>query len=63
MRIIDTDKTFIYILADAGKLVKYKDIWGIGVLVKKEETNNVTEISEQEIIKFLKSQDDILAKY
>lgn len=63
MRIIDTDKTFIYILADSGKLIKYKNIWGIGVLVKKEEVNNVTEISEQEIINFLKSQDDILAKY
>lgn len=63
MRIIDTDKTFTYILADSSKLIKYKNIWGIGVLVKKEEVNNVTEISEQEIINFLKSQDDILAKY
>lgn len=57
MRIIETDNNYIYILSDKGKVISYNSFWGIGTLIKKENINEVSEISDAELYKSLQDRD------
>lgn len=62
MRIIEQDNDYIYVIADNGKILWYKDFFAVGHMISKDDLNLLKETSNAELLQYLKERDRLISK-